>query len=244
MDFLPLSSELIFTLIIVAFAYAIRGVVGFGSGLIAIPFLVIFLPLQVAVILIALLDYVSSLTHGFHGRAHIQWHLVWPLIPFNIIGVLLAVYIFQNTDFDILIKILAILIFIYAIYYLLGITLKKHAGISWAAPSGILGSMVGTLFGTGGPFYVIYLQLQGVDKSVFRATFASIFLIDGCLRIGSYFFSGLVSIQIVTDFVIALPVMFISLYIGQHIHTSITHRNFQRLIGVLLVISSITLFMH
>ena len=244
MDFLPLSNEMILTLIIVALAYIIRGVVGFGSGLIAIPFLVIFLPLQVAVILIALLDYASSLTHSLHGRAHIKWSLVWPLIPFNVIGVLLAVYIFQNTDFDILIKILAILLFTYAIYYLLGINLKKHAGISWAAPSGILGSMIGTLFGTGGPFYVIYLQLQGVDKSVFRATFASIFLIDGCLRISSYLFSGLISMQILTEFIVTLPIMFISLYVGEHIHTNISPRNFQRLIGALLVISSITLFRH
>lgn len=244
MDFPGLSTELFFTLIIIIFAYILRGVVGFGSGLIAIPFLVIFLPLQVAVILIALLDYLASLTHGFHGREHIKWHLVWPLIPFNIIGVLLAVYIFQTTDFDILIKILAVLIFIYAIYYLLGIKLKAHAGIGWAAPSGILGSMIGTLFGTGGPFYVVYLQLQGFDKSVFRATFASIFIIDGCLRISSYFFSGLVSTEIITNFIITLPVMFISLYIGEHIHTNISHRNFQRLIGALLVISSITLFNH
>lgn len=244
MDLLPLSTEITLTLVILSIAYILRGVVGFGSGLIAIPFLVLLLPLQVAVVLIALLDYISSLTHGFHGRHHIKWSLIWPIIPFNIIGVLLAVLIFQNTDIEVLIKLLAVLIFIYAIYYLIGIKLKQHTGKIWAAPAGILGSMIGTLFSTGGPFYVIYLQLQGLNKSVFRATFASIFLIDGCLRIGSYFFSDLITNEVLTIFIIALPIMFISLYVGQHIHTRISQLNFQRIIGVLLVISSITLFNH
>ena len=43
--------------------------------------------------------------------------------------------------------------------------------------------LVGTLFGTGGPFYVIYLNLRGLDRSVFRATFAMNFLIDGGVRL-------------------------------------------------------------
>ena len=242
MEFITLTQEHVLIFLIIVAAYTIRGVVGFGSGLIAIPFLVLFLPLQVAVILIALLDYLASLTHGVQGRQGIAWRLVWPLLPFNIIGVLLAVYIFQKADFVLLVKILAVLIFIYAIYYLLGLKPKAHTSRTWAAPAGILGSMIGTLFGTGGPFYVIYLQLQGLDKSTFRATFASIFLIDGMLRISSYFFSGLITHHILTLFVISLPVMLLSLYIGEHIHTNLSQRTFQRVIGLLLLLSSMTLF--
>ena len=133
------------------------------------------------------------------------------------------------------------LLFIYALYYLLGLKPKQHASKVWAIPTGVLGSLVGTLFGTGGPFYVIYLQLQGVDKSVFRSTIASVFLVDGFLRISSYFLSGFVSMKVVSLLVLAIPVMFVSLYIGEHMHTNISQRNFQRLIGGLLIVSSITL---
>ncbi|MFO7602691.1 MAG: sulfite exporter TauE/SafE family protein [Gammaproteobacteria bacterium] len=244
MESIALTPDVIFSLVIITFAYLIRGVVGFGSGLIAVPFLLLFLPLQVAVILVALLDYIASLTHGIHGRQSIAWPLLWPLLPFNIIGVLLAVYIFHQVNFDLLIKVLAVLIFLYAIYYLFNLRPRRHASRAWALPAGVLGSLVGTLFGTGGPFYVIYLQLQGVDKSVFRATFASIFLIDGCLRLGSYFLAGLISMEIVTLFLLTLPAMFLSLYLGEHLHTNISALNFQRMIGALLIISSISLFAH
>lgn len=242
MQLIPLTAEHVYIALIVVTAYTIRGVAGFGSGLIAIPLLALFLPLQVAVILIAFLDYLASLTHGIHGRQQVNWQQVWPLLPFNVIGVLLAVYIFQKADFVLLVKVLAVLVLIYGIYYLLGYKPKTHSGRGWAPPTGVLGSLVGTLFGTGGPFYVIYLQLQGLDKTAFRATLASIFLIDGFLRISSYFFSGFVSMNIIFLLLMATPVMLASLYIGEHIHTSISQRNFQRLIGGLLIVSSTVLF--
>lgn len=244
MEFLPTATDLGLMSLIIVVAFVIRGIVGFGSGLIAIPFLALFNPLQVAVILIAILDYLASLTHGIHGRQIIQWRLILPMLPLNILGVLLAVYIFHTADFALLIKILGGLIFLYAIYYLGGYKPRQHQNRLWGIPAGLLGSLVGTLFGTGGPFYVIYLQLQGLDKSTFRATFASIFLIDGCLRITSYFMSGLISMQIISLLLVAIPVMFIALYIGEHIHTNISQKKFQRLIGILLLVSSITLLSH
>jgi uncharacterized membrane protein YfcA len=143
-----------------------------------------------------------------------------------------------------LIKVLAGLIFVYSIYYLAGYKPRQHKNRLWGIPAGLLGSLVGTLFGTGGPFYVIYLQLQGLNKSVFRATFASIFLLDGCLRITSYFISGLITMRVISLLLVAIPVMFIALYIGEHIHTNISQQHFQRLIGILLLVSSITLLSH
>jgi len=242
MDLLPPLSQIIIALGIIIIAYTLRGIAGFGSGLIAIPFLLLFLPIQIAVILIVLLDYLAALTQGIHGRKKVAFKLIWPLIPFNIIGILLAVYVFQQIDLSILIQTLSVLLFFYALYYLFGFKVKQHASRIWAIPAGTLGTMVGTLFGTGGPFYVIYLQLQGLDKSVFRSTMATIFFIDGSLRISSYVLSGLITMQVLVLIVIALPVMLISLYAGQHIHTNITTRQFQRLIGALLLISSVTLF--
>jgi len=49
--------------------------------------------------------------------------------------------------------------------------------------AGCLGGLLGTLFGTGGPFYAINLNLRGLARSAFRATFALNFLIDGGVRL-------------------------------------------------------------
>ena len=47
------------------------------------------------------------------------------------------------------------------------------------------------LAGSGGPFYVIYLNLRNLEKTTFRATFASNFLIDGGMRLVAYVILGL-----------------------------------------------------
>ena len=58
---------------------------------------------------------------------------------------------------------------------------ERSATIAARACAGVLG----TLFGTGGPFYVIYLNLRGLDRTVFRATFAMNFLVDGGVRLAT-----------------------------------------------------------
>src|SRR5258706_7115370 len=51
----------------------------------------------------------------------------------------------------------------------------------WAIPAGLVGGGAGTLFGTGGPPYIIYLTRPLQDKSEVRATFSSLFALDGGL---------------------------------------------------------------
>jgi hypothetical protein len=56
----------------------------------------------------------------------------------------------------------------------------------WTGPAGFFGAMIGVIFGTGGPFYVIYFSLRQLDKSELRATVATGFMIDGGLRLISF----------------------------------------------------------
>lgn len=54
-----------------------------------------------------------------------------------------------------------------------------------AAPCGFAGGLLGALFGTGGPLYVIYLGLRELGKGAFRATFALNFLFGGAIRLAA-----------------------------------------------------------
>ncbi len=103
---------------------------------------------------------------------------------------------------------------------------------------------MGTLFGTGGPFYVIYLQYRGLEKSVFRATMASVFLLDGASRIGGYLITGMYRGETWWLFLLAVPVMVLALFIGGRIHTSITAETFRRAIGVMLIGSGLMLMLR
>jgi uncharacterized membrane protein YfcA len=110
-------------------------------------------------------------------------------------------------------------------------------------PCGFLGGLVGTLFGTGGPFYIIYFGLRRLEKSVQRATFAVNFLIDGGIRLVAYSSFGFFNPDVLLAILGALPVAGTALWIGGRIHVAIARETYARLISLLLLVSGIGLLM-
>lgn len=237
-------TELLLAAVIIVVAFFVRGIAGFGSGLIAIPLLAQMLPLSVVVPLVGLLDYLASTSHGVKHRQSISWGDILPLLPFTFAGVLTALYLFHTVDAELLRKALGGFIVLYAFYTLFSSGPGFHGSRLWAMPAGAFGGLIGTLFGTGGPFYVIYLRLRHLEKTVFRASIAIVFLIDGGSRIIGYFFSGFYTGDTMYLLAAALPIMVIGMYIGGHIHTTISQRTFQRAIGILLVGSGMALLLR
>ena len=231
----------LFAIAILLAAYTFRGIAGFGSGLIAIPLLSLLLPLTFVVPCINVLDVSASLVHGWRHREHTQWRELLPVLPFTAVGVAIALYLMKSLHPAVLVHALGIFILLFAVYNFIEPQLKQHCSRSWASLAGSIGGLIGTLFGTGGPLYVIYFQLRGLSKSVFRSTIATLFLLDGGLRFSGYVISGFYSRQMAWWIAVSLPIMALGLYIGGRIHTNISQRQFQRAIAVLLAISGIAL---
>jgi uncharacterized membrane protein YfcA len=235
--------QLIISILILTAAYTFRGVTGFGSGLIAIPLLTLAMPLTFVVPCINVLDVAASLVHSWRHREHTRWRELLPLLPFTALGVLLALLVLKSVHPDVLAHFLGVFILGFAVYNLVGPEIHKHFSRRWAALAGSLGGLIGTLFGTGGPLYVIYFQLRGLPKSMFRSTIATLFLLDGSMRFTGYVISGLYNRDKLIWIALAFPVMIIGLIVGGRIHTGITQRQFQRAIAVLLTISGIALIL-
>src|ERR1700741_5472709 len=106
-----------------------------------------------------------------------------------VVGVLVGLWVLRAMSTAILGRILGGFVIVYAIYQMLPLT-ELRASRAAATYCGLLGGLVGTLFGTGGPFYVIYLNLRGLDRVGFRATFAMNFLIDGGVRLAAFSAGG------------------------------------------------------
>ena len=237
--------QLLFAFAVIILAYIVRGITGFGSALIAVPLLAFILPLTIIVPLMVLLDFIAAASHGLRHRRAVRWSLILPLLPFTLTGVGGALYLLKSVDVSVLRQALGIFIIGYALYSLFSPRLHKiRHSLLLAMPAGSFGGLIGTLFGTGGPFYVIYLQLQGIDKTSFRATIASIFLIDGGLRLSGFVSAGFYPRDTLMLVFSALPVMLGALYIGGHIHTRLRPETFQRGIGLLLIGSGIGLLLN
>lgn len=242
MAFIELSTlELSLAAIIIAIAFLVRGIAGFGSGLIAIPLLALMFPVSVVVPMIGVLDFLTSASHGVRERRAIAWRDLAPFAPALLLGVGAALYLFHTLDQNVLRNLLGGFILCYGIYSLAGLRVLRGGSRAWALPIGGLGGLIGTLFGTGGPFYVIYLQIRDLEKTAFRATIASIFLLDGGARIVGYLATGLFTRDVVYMTGAALPLVALVMYLGGRIHTNISAATFSKVISVLLVCSGIAL---
>ena len=228
---------------VILIAYIVRGICGFGSGLIAIPILSLMLPLKVAVPLVVMLDYMASAGQGVSLRQSIQWGEISRLIIPALIGVSAGLLVFHNLDADLLPRLLGGFIFLYALYALWGPEMPR-ASSWWAVPAAFSGGTVGTLFGTGGPFYVSYLKARKLDKTAFRATFACIFLLDGAARITGYLGTAVINIQLLALLATSLPLMILGMYLGGKINTSLPAEVFTRGISILLLASGASLMLR
>lgn len=233
----------LYAIAVLCLAYLVRGISGFGSGLIAVPLLALMYPLPLVVPSVLLLDFTASLVLGGLNLKQVRWDEVRPLIPFGMLGVALGTTLLVNLPRTPLLIGLGLFILVFAVRSLLNLHGDKPITRWWALPASLTGGMVGALFGTGGPPYVIYLAHRLKDKGLLRATLSGVFFLEGLVRITSFAAAGLLlNRQVWKSYGFGLPVVLLALYAGSHMHTGLSQSQVMRMIGGLLLLSSLSLF--
>ena len=230
------------TLGIILAAYLIRGVTGFGSGLIAVPLLAFSNSLQIAVPVIMTLDFIASFLLGTTGRRQADWKEIRLLLPFGLIGAAFGVFALIRFPSDPILLALGIFVFFFGARNVLGIQPQGMISQLWAIPAGLIGSSAGALFGTSAPPYIIYLTHRLQDKAAVRATFSWLFVIDGGFRLILFIATGLLLVP-QTQLLIALGIipMSLGLYLGNKVHVNISKETMLRVVGCILLASGGTL---
>jgi uncharacterized membrane protein YfcA len=235
--------EATYALGVLGVAYFVRGISGFGSGLVAVPLLALVFPLPLVVPFVLLLDFTASLALGGLNLKLVRWDEVKPLVPFGIVGVVLGTTLLISLPKTPLLIGLGVFILIFALRSLLNLHGEKPVSRWWALPASLTGGMVGAMFGTGGPPYVIYLAHRLKDKGLLRATLSGVFFLEGLIRIGSFIATGLLlKAEVWQSYALGLPIALIALYGGSHVHTGLSQAQVTRFIGILLLISSLSVF--
>lgn len=223
-------------------AYFVRGISGFGSGLIAVPLLALLFPLQFVVPLVLLTDFTASVALGGRNRKLIAWGELKPLAPGGIVGVSLGAALLLSMPREPMLTALGLFVLVFALRSLLNLHGDKPISRWWALPASLTGGAVGAMFGTGGPPYVIYLSHRIRDKSVFRASTSALFMLEGCLRGMIFLGTGLLlQSGMLTAYLGALPIMALGLWLGSHVHVGVSNAQMLRIIGFLLLLSSLSL---
>jgi hypothetical protein len=237
------TPDLIYATAVLLLAYFVRGISGFGSGLIAVPLLALRFPLPEVVPFILITDFSASALVGGVTFKHVAWTEIRRLMPLSLIGVVLGAILLVALPATILLTILGVFVLAFALRSMITHPGEfQPAATYWAYPAALTGGAVSGLFGTGGPPYVIYLSHRIQDKATLRATLSALFFLEGLIRIVTFLAVGLLhGSDVWLNSLLAAPIIIAALYAGSHVHARLSNTQMLRLVGLLLLVSSITL---
>ena len=235
---------MVLVLCILMSAYFIRGITGFGSGLISVPLLALSQPLQFAIPLVLALDFTASLVLGSTNSKKANWSEIKILLPAGMIGACIGAFALLRLPTQPVLVALGAFTMFFGFRNIFGLQPASRLSRSWAIPAGLAGGGAGALFGAGSPPYIIYLTRRLIDKGEVRATFSWLIAIDGGFRLGLFLMAGLLlEPKLQLAYTMGLVPMALGLYMGNKVHTDLTSEGMLRVVGTLLVLSGLMLFL-
>jgi len=228
--------------LILTCAYVIFGMTGFGQNALAIPLLVLFVPLKFCVPLIALLDMVFVTWTATKFRKHANYPELIALLPTLFIGLIAGTMFLSYLPERILLLALGLLIGSYGIYSLLKSGQADRLSRLAALPFGFLSGLLSAAFGTGGPVSVIYLAGRIREKATLRASILIVLIFTTATRIVIFGVNDfLENRKLWIWWACVLPGCFAGVRLGHYLHDLVDNETILRAVRILLVLSGLIL---
>jgi len=234
------------TILLAAIAFLgalVFGITGFGAALVTIPLATHLVPLKFALALYVLADLACALSVGLEkpkNALRAEWTR---LVPMIVAGTALGVTLLVNLPRQAAMLALGVFVSGYALY-----SLKKTASeekpvsAAWAWLAGLAGGITSTVFGAGGPLYVIYLSRRGLTQPQFRATLGFATLTSISLRAVAFLLTGLLlDSRIWLSALAAVPAALIGIAVARRIYARVSRPLLMKLIYLVLLGSGISL---
>ncbi len=228
----------------------IQGITGFAGTLLAMPFSLRLVGADIAVPVLNFLGFVSGLYVFLPNRDKVVWgeikKVVTIMIPFMFLGVLIRERLMEQQR--ILYLILGVLVIFMAVRGLRDSFLKRDEKDKKPLSDPvmnlilILSGIIHGMFVSGGSLLVIYMAERLDDKTAFRSTLSAVWVILNGILLVTQIFSGDITGEVAMNQLIALPVLFLAMYIGSVLFKRMEQRTFLIITYILLIISGISLF--
>tara|TARA_R110001592_G_scaffold3525_18_gene20018 strand:- start:4131 stop:4850 length:720 start_codon:yes stop_codon:yes gene_type:complete len=226
------------TILIIFFAFFAQSLLGFGGGLICIPLLSLFMPVQDVVSMVMIYQFSMGLLI-FSTFKDIQWPFIIKMLPSMILGVCLGIALLNYLPGDVMRGILA--------GYILLHLARKHTKfdplgklIKWgdAHLAGFVGGMLNAMIGGGGPAFILYLKDKATLSSTFRASIIAVLMLSNIPRVIGTVGTGLLTTDLFITGMYAYPAFLLALYAGQKLHKKIPQDKFFFAVELLLASSA------
>lgn len=231
---------------IVAGAFFVEALTGFGSTVLTVAFGAQLVPLDallpaVVPVNLALSTYMV-VRHGRHVDRRLLLREVLPLMGLGFpLGFFAFAHLTGGGDAALKVAFGGLVTALAATELLRARTTPRPLPRGLAPVLLILAGVVHGAYGSGGPLLVYVLSRRGLDKSVFRATLSTIWLVLGLALLTGYATQGLVTRDTLTTSAALVPSLALGLLLGERGHARVDASTFRLLTLVLLLAGGLLL---
>lgn len=233
----------VFVMGVVFFATFIRSALGFGEALIAVPILVMRIPLETAAPLAVLVSITIAALIIAQDWRHVHVRSAGWLLLSTLFGIPLGLMLLMSPDQKAVKLILALVILFFAIYSLVFASAShlKSDSKPWLLTCGFLAGILGGAYGMNGPPLAVYGTMRGWSPQHFRATLQGYFLPASILGMMGYFWKGLWNHELAYLYLLTLPVTIPAIWLGRIANHRLPVHKFRTFVYVGLIVIALVL---
>ena len=226
---------LVLILAVVLFAGFIQGLVGFGSGLIMVPILVLFLEPKVLVPLVLLHGLIMNGVLSVSSKRSIQPWKIAPILVAALLGIPAGALLLMFLPANLLKIFIGVVIVMFGIFFLSGrsIPVKNETRTSFVV--GLISGLLNGSISMSGPPVILFFSNQKVRKGNFRANLVFYFFLLNIFTMLVFFFLGLITSNVLIGAGVLLPAALLGIAIGSLISKKVKEKVFRRIALVLVI---------
>jgi uncharacterized membrane protein YfcA len=228
-------SEMVFFNIVILLAGFTQGFTGFGSVLVALPLLTLFLDVRMAVPLVTLFSLVINIVLFFQVHKHLNFARIRLLFAASIPGIFCGVYILKEFPTLYLEAVIGVILVTFPTYLLRAKEPVREMRGGWPWLFGFLSGLLGGSIAASGPPVIIYTSLQPWDKHRIKSTLVGYFLLSTIAVIIVQGINGLITEEVTSYFLAGYPVLVISVLAGSLLFERVESGSYRKILNVLLV---------
>lgn len=226
-------------------AFFVKGLCGFANTLVFTTILsfgnnnVNISPVEL------LLGYPTNAILAWKERKSIKWGVCLPLAGLVLAGSIPGIWFLKNADTGVIKVVFGIAIVLIGLEMLLRERNRKKAKESKVL-LGIIGILSGVLCGLYGVGALLgaYIGRVTEDTKAFKANICVVFLVENTFRIILYAVVGIITLDILKQAVLLVPLMLLGLFLGMQSGKVLNDKLVKKLVILMLIVSGVALVIN
>ncbi len=226
-------------------AFFIKGLCGFANTLVFTTILsfssdnINISPVEL------LLGYPTNVILAYKERKSVDLKICLPLAGLVLLGSLPGIFFLKNADTSLIKGIFGFVIILIGIEMLLRErqTRQREQSKLLLGVIGLLSGILCGLYGIGA-LLGAYVSRVTKDSHAFKGNICVVFLVEGTFRIIMYAILGIITVDVIKQVLLLLPVMLAGLWLGIKSSTILNEKTVKKIVIVMLIISGVALTLN